>query len=67
MKRGSSTSEALCQHDYKKLKDLEDLSERLECQICLEIPIDLERGVENCSNGHIVCSSCQDQMNITKT
>ena len=68
MKRSSSASnsnsEAICHQDYKKLKDLDDLKEHLECQICLEVPIDLERGVETCSNGHIGKSFLYSKFNL---
>ena len=65
MKRNSSASvEILLQQDYKKLKEYEALGSQLECQVCLEIPLD-DKGIESCPNGHIVCECCRDQIKIT--
>jgi hypothetical protein len=41
-----------------KLKDLEDL---LECASCLSVP-DAGTPVYECSDGHIICSNCDEQI-----
>ena len=54
----------LCLEDSnKKLKEYEELGSHLECQVCLEIPLD-DKGIESCQNGHVVCNSCQDQIKV---